>query len=133
MAKTIQTNEMANEITRMLSEYTEEATDIAKQVVDNISKEVNAEILNHITFHDKTYSKGFKVKTSFENRRNKRNTRYVAKEYQLTHLLEYGHITRNGGRTRAFPHVKYGNDYLEQNFEREMKEALEHARVKTNT
>lgn len=133
MSKKIQANQMANEIENLLTTYTEEVTELAKQVVDKISEETNQEILNHITFKDKSYTKSFKIKKSFEDKRNKRNTWYVeAPHYRLTHLLEYGHITRNGGRTRSFPHVKYGEEYLEQNFERELKEGIESARFENN-
>jgi len=129
MAIKVDINDVANEITKWLTEYSEEVTDVAKDVVDKVSEEANQEILNHITFHDKTYSKGFRIKTTFENSRNKKNTWFVAKEYRLTHLLEYGHITRNGGRTRAFPHIKYGNEFVKNNFEREMKEAIQKCKI----
>lgn len=133
MSKKIQANQMANEIENLLTTYTEEVTELAKQVVDKVSQETNQEILNHITFKDKSYTKSFRIKKSFEDKRNKRNTWYVeSPHYRLTHLLEYGHITRNGGRTRSFPHVKYGEQYLEQNFERELKEGIESARFENN-
>ena len=131
MAKTIQVYELASAITEMLSQYNEAVTDEAKKVVDEISKEANEEILNHITFNDKKYTKSFRLKTSFEDKRNKRNTWYVASpHYRLTHLLEFGHYTRNGTtRTRAFPHVKYGDEYVKNNFENRLKEEIEKCRI----
>ena len=41
------------------------------------------------------------------------------KHYRLTHLLEYGHYTRNGTKTRAFRHIEpvdiYCTERLEKN------------------
>lgn len=39
----------------------------------------------------------------------KRGTKYVIRnrtDWQLTHLLEKGHALTQGGRARAFPHIK---------------------------
>ena len=63
------------------------------------------------------YNKGWRVN-------EKKGKGYInckvhnATNWQLTHLLENGHTTRNGGRTRAFVHIKpveekYINKYIE--------------------
>ena len=134
MSKKIKADEMSKEIVKMLTEYTEEVTDIAKSVVDEISQGTMDETKNHIEWKDKAYSKNFVLKKSFEDKRNKRNTWYVkAPYYRLTHLLEFGHITRNGGRTRSFPHVRYGDEFVKNNFENRLKEAIENARIENNS
>lgn len=130
MAIKVDINDVANEITKWLTEYSEEVTDVAKDVVDKVADETMAEIKNHVTWKDKKYSKSFSLKTSYEDKRNKRMTWFVkSPHYRLTHLLEFGHATRNGGRTKAFPHVKYGDEFVKNNFEREMKEAIQECKI----
>lgn len=130
MATTVQVDNLASTITEWLTEYNEEVTDVAKEAVDEVAQGVFDEIKNHVTWQDKKYSNSFALKTSFEDERNKRKTWYVkSPHYRLTHLLEFGHATRNGGRTKAYPHVKYGDQYLYNNFERVMREKIEKCKI----
>ena len=48
-----------------------------------------------------------------------------ATEYRLTHLLEKGHATRDGGRTRAFPHIKPVENELEIEFVERVSNGIE--------
>lgn len=45
--------------------------------------------------------------------------------YRLTHLLENGHETRDGGRTRAFPHIAPAEQRVVAVYVRRVKEAIE--------
>ena len=47
-----------------------------------------------------------------------------AQHYRLSHLLEYGHATRNGGRTRAFGFIRKEYDAVEKEFEENMRRAI---------
>lgn len=52
--------------------------------------------------------------------------KYVVKihnktNYQLTHLLEFGHATKNGSRTKAQPHIRPIEEEYSEKFEDELK------------
>lgn len=106
------------DIVGILDEYSE---DIQEGIV------VAAQTLANQAAADLRATKGtYKIRTGKYNKGWKVNEQkgvgYIkchvhnATNWQLTHLLEKGHITRNGGRTRAFVHIrpveeKYVNQY----------------------
>lgn len=69
------------------------------------------------------YLKKFYKKTVAEGRGYKRNV-IGNKKYQLTHLLEKGHKTSNGGMTRAFPHWSTAQQVIEQKMEEKIRTRL---------
>ena len=70
------------------------------------------------------YKKSWAVKTTKENA-NAMEVTVHSKRYQLTHLLEFGHAKRGGGRTRAFPHIapaeQAGIEQLTRDIERDLQ------------
>lgn len=53
---------------------------------------------------------------------------YNKKHYQLTHLLEYGHIIHGTGeRTRAFPHISVVDQKIREEYPQRVEEAIKHA------
>lgn len=44
--------------------------------------------------------------------------------YRLTHLLEKGHALRQGGRTKAFPHIEPVANFVNEEFYQELKKQL---------
>lgn len=123
-------NEMADLIAEYMSNFSQEVTTGVKKAVDTVAKEVNIEIKNHVTFDEPTgkYVKAFKIKNVYEGRYNKGKTWHVSgDEYRLTHLLEKGHAKIGGGRTRAFPHIVYGEELAQRRMEELARGAIENA------
>lgn len=121
---------IAQSIAEYMRNYTDDVTEEIKKAVDTVAKETNEEIKRHITFKQPTgkYVKAFRIKKAFEDKFNKRNVWYVANgQYRLTHLLEKGHVLRQGGRTNAFPHIQYGEEFAKNRMEELAKEAINNA------
>lgn len=69
-----------------------------------------------------SYAKSWKKKKESNVLGVQGYTIYNANHYQLTHLLEFGHIIAGTGRrSKAFPHISTVNDSVSQQFIREVE------------
>lgn len=116
-------------------------TDINK-ILENYSSEITEAIINEATaIGNQAVSKLRNNKNSYKIRSGDYNknwsikvekgknfvhaTVYNKKHYRLTHLLEKGHATRNGGRTKAFPHIAPVEEFVQKTFSENVKNIVE--------
>jgi hypothetical protein len=110
MARNTSIANLAAEIANTIAEYTEEVSAAIAKTVDDTAKECKAEIVANSppkNEEHRAYKGGWSIKS--EDIRGSGITKriiYNATEYQLVHLLEYGHAKRGGGRVAGIPHVE---------------------------
>lgn len=110
----VKAENLVNEIVKELERYTNLVTD----EMEEAKKEVAKELVNMLkqTSPEKTgdYAKGWKTKKV-----GNAQVVHNATEYQLTHLLEKGHVKVGGGRVAPIVHIKPAeekaiDEYLER-------------------
>lgn len=102
-----QLNDILNEYRDDLNEGMEEVfEDIGTVTLQKIRQTSQMGGITTPTFNDRRYSKGWaKTVEKHKLSGNFKATVYNKKYYRLTHLLEFEHSTRFGGRTKAHPHI----------------------------
>ena len=96
------------DVKEILNEYSQDVQEGIEEEGQSVAKEIVKELKNHEgTYKIRTgkYNKGWRINTK-AGRGYFNHTVWNATDWQLTHLLENGHATRNGGKTRAFEHIK---------------------------
>ena len=119
MSQTVKLDNLGTAVADVLSDYSGVVFDDLKEAVDIVSKECTDEIKqNALGFNWKDYAKTW-TRTK-EKSKSATGYKFVvhAKSggYQIAHLLEHGHAKKNGGRTRACPHIAPAEAHGEQRF-----------------
>lgn len=124
MVKKINPNDLTLTISAMLSEYADDVIDDVKEAVDDVAKEAQKIVKSKAPAKTGKYKRSIKVRTSYESLTELRKTIYSNGNSGLTHLLENGHAKVNGGRTRAFPHWKYGDEYIKKELPKRIQKKI---------
>lgn len=108
-------DDIVNEIMGQLTGYSEEVDEIMQDEIDKVSKEAKKNLSTNPVIPERTgeYKKSFRIKKVAQGSGYKRNVIYN-KLHQLTHLLENGHLTRAGTRTRKFPHWEQAQEIVDK-------------------
>lgn len=106
MSKKIELKDFQKAIIDNLREYSNEVVAESKKQVQQVGKETVNQLKETSPKRSGDYAKDWKMKKAFENANEIRVQVYNAHHYQLTHLLEYGHAKKNGGRVEAIPHIR---------------------------
>lgn len=125
MTERISIQNLSDEIMKGLKEYAEITSDKVKSAVKTAGETAVNEIKSNAPRNKGRYAKSWSVKTTKENSDLLVLTVYSRDHYRLTHLLEYGHAKRNGGRVPAQPHIASAEEKSVKKLEEEIKAAVE--------
>ena len=120
--------DLTTELSTLLSQYSNEVAEDVKRVCRDVSTEMTDSIIRDSPKRPKLgskYSKGWKVKVEYEDNNNIRLRTYNATNYQLTHLLEYGHAKRGGGRVEGKPHIAPNEDKAKRDLVERIERAIQ--------
>lgn len=124
MSKAIKPEVFAKAINDYLELYVEDIGEAVEETSNNIGKEARDELRLTSPKKKGRYAKGWTVKKDRKNKNYYTIKIHNKTDYQLTHLLEFSHATRNGGRTKAIPHIRPIEQKYKEQFERNLKDKI---------
>lgn len=101
----IRIEELQIAIEAELQQYTQEVADQIKKEVRSTARECVREIKEKAPENTGGYKKGWKFKVLYEDKGNIRMIVYNSRKPGLSHLLEFGHVKRNGKRIEGAAHI----------------------------
>lgn len=118
--KAVSVDEMGNAIAKEFEQYVENTADDVKKIVEKIADDVKEKIEEGAPVDTGAYKKSWSVTQTKKSALGAEYTVHSKTRYRLTHLLEFGHAKRGGGRVKAQPHIAKGEQLAISEIKKEM-------------
>ena len=124
MSQNVSIDNMDDVIMKELEKYANLATDDMKDAVKDTANSVKKDIESSAPVLTGRYKKSWRIKKICENANSLDVLVHSSNRYQLTHLLEFGHAKRGGGRVAGKPHIEPAAEKGEQDLIKAIEEKL---------
>ena len=113
-------NELSIEISRLLEKYTEDVRIEMEKVSQDLTDEAVEQLNETSSRRTGKYAAGWHKKT------NKKGNIviYNKNKAEITHLLEFGHAKKDGGRVGGIPHIKPAEKMIQEKYVSELEKRL---------
>lgn len=114
-------------LSEIMTDWAEDGEKRLAQAIDDAAQACNDTAAGYLTkgngLNTGQYRNSFAIEKEWKGRHSYSATWHVeAPNYRLTHLLENGHLTRDGThRTKAIKHIKYGRRIAEKVLDEKIK------------
>lgn len=128
MSNTIGIDELSNAISDELTLYNKNVIDKIKKQTQKSAKQLvkDTQDTAPVGRREKHYKDNIKAKKTYESSSKVEYTWYVASpDYRLSHLLEYGHASRNGGRVAGTGFIRKASDPILEDYVKKVEEAIQ--------
>jgi len=125
MSDRVRIDQLAAAVMEGLTEYADLAADGLKSAVKKAGNSVKKDIQANAPKDTGAYAKSWTVKNVKETSNSIELVVHSRNRYQLSHLLEFGHAKRGGGRVPAKPHIAAAEQAGTRQLEKEIQKALE--------
>jgi hypothetical protein len=110
---------ITGEIEKALKAYAHDVAEDIDIAKNEVSKEFKSDVTKDSPEQTGSYQKGWRIKKF-----KKSNIIYNKTDYQLTHLLEHGHVNKDGGRTSPRIHIRPNEEKAVKDFLKRVKKAV---------
>lgn len=125
MSKSITGDMLSKEIIKVLEGYADDISEIVEKDANEIGKEAVSAIKEKSPKGATgDYAKGWKLKSDKKGKNIYKIKLYNKEHYRLTHLLEFGHATADGGHTEPQPHIRTIEEEYSKKFEDKLKKDI---------